>query len=62
MAQDKKIIRVEFTNEDGTRRYLDDAQEIEKWQEMLRRQAVLAFKQGYSGVTIKWKFKDIFES
>jgi len=60
MAKEKKIVKVVFTFEDGTQRYLDDEQEIEKWQEMLRRQATLAFKQGYAGVTVKWKFKDIF--
>lgn len=61
MPKEKKIVRVEFTHEDGSLRYLDDPKEIEKWQEMLRRQTLLAFKQGYQGVQVSWKYKDIFD-
>jgi len=58
---ERKVVRVEMVFEDGTRTVLDDADEIVKWQNMLKKQAVLAFAHGYQGEQIRWKFKDLYD-
>lgn len=58
---ERKVVRVEMVYDDGTSRILDDADEIVRWQNMLKKQAALAFANGYQGEQIRWKFKDLYD-